>query len=257
VSSGTEVLGFLFLPSPPQPTAIACRDWMLQSERAEGVKDRKILKTYEDKSDSGAPLALVDYEQAPPPARFVRRFFVAQGDLCADIAISAPMLLSADASSSLQKTLVFDPNRPPDFLARFRYAQVLYDHKQFAAAAPIFEQALTQVSTMADPQHWQRVATDQASMAYGISGDLAKSRALNEAAILKDPDYPLYYYNLACADADSGDAAAARNHLEQAFARKANTLPTESMPDPTKDDSFLKLKSDKPFWTFVESLPKT
>jgi len=45
-------------------------------------------------------------------------------------------------------------------------------------------------------------------------------------------------------------------HLQQAFDRRANVLKGESMPDPTKDDSILKLKKDKAFWAFVLTLPK-
>jgi hypothetical protein len=33
--------------------------------------------------------------------------------------------------------------------------------------------------------------------------------------------------------------AGAKNHLQQAFARKANVIDGEALPDPTKDDSFL------------------
>ena len=62
-----------------------------------------------------------------------------------------------------------------------------------------------------------------------------------------DPDYPLYYYNLACADAEQGKAADAKLHLQQAFDRKANTIPVEKLPDPTQDDSILKLKINKEF----------
>jgi tetratricopeptide (TPR) repeat protein len=103
---------------------------------------------------------------------------------------------------------------------------------------------------------WRRVATDQAVMAYGMSGDLTKARALAKRAIEADPNYPLNYYNLSCADAEEGNAAEAKIHLEQAFERRGNTLPGESLPDPTRDDSILKLKSDKAFWSFVESLQK-
>ena len=42
----------------------------------------------------------------------------------------------------------------------------------------------------------------------------------------------------------------------QVFGRRANVLKKESMPDPTKDDSILKLKKDKAFWAFVQTLPK-
>ena len=100
----------------------------------------------------------------------------------------------------------------------------------------------------------RRVATDQAGMAYGISGDTAKARSIFESAIAKDPNYPMYYYNLACADAQEKKLADARIHLQQAFARKGNMLPGEVFPDPSKDDSFLPYRNDKDFWKFVESL---
>ncbi len=101
---------------------------------------------------------------------------------------------------------------------------------------------------------WQRVATDQAGMAYGLAGNIPKARAIFEAAVAKDPQYPMYYYNLACADAEEKKLADARDHLQQAFARKANVIRGETMPDPTKDDSFLPYRDNKEFWTFVESL---
>jgi hypothetical protein len=256
--SGAEFLGFLFLPAPAQPTAVACRDWMLKSEASDGVKDRKVIKTYETRSASGIPIALVDYEQAkaPPAYRYVRRFFVAKDDLCLDASISAQNALMATPSNVLYETLTFDPSAPPDFFAKFRYAQVVFDHQNPAGAAPIFASALAMVDSLDDPIKWRRIATDQASISYGMSGDLKRSREINIAAIAKDPDYPLYYYNLACADAESGDASATRTHLQQAFDRRSNTLPGEHLPDPSKDDSILKLKSNKGFWAFVQSLPK-
>jgi hypothetical protein len=91
-------------------------------------------------------------------------------------------------------------------------------------------------------------------MALGMSGDLKQSRAVNEAAVAKDPGYPLYYFNLACADAEEGNATAARTHLQQAYDRKANTLPGEKLPVPTEDDSILKLKSNTDFWNFAKTL---
>ena len=93
-------------------------------------------------------------------------------------------------------------------------------------------------------------------MSLGMSGDIKDSRAVAGKAIATDPDYPLNYYNLACADAEQGDATAAKLHLQQAFDRQANVLKGESMPDPTKDDSILKLKKNEAFWAFVLTLPK-
>jgi tetratricopeptide (TPR) repeat protein len=100
----------------------------------------------------------------------------------------------------------------------------------------------------------RRVVTDQAGMAYGMSGDIPKARVIFERAIAEDPDYPMYYYNLACADAEEKNLAEARSHLQEAFARKANVISGESMPDPTNDNSFLPYRNNKDFWTFLESL---
>jgi tetratricopeptide (TPR) repeat protein len=261
--SNTEVLGFLFMPEPKTPTAAACRDWIVKLEKSQGDGFEKKISFYNEslqemKSDSGVDIALIHYKQSKEPnAFFISRAFVASGDLCADIKITGANDPSVQDAQSILKNLTFDPNRPPDFIAKFRFATVLYDHHAYAAAAPIYESALTLVDSVPESTKWRRVTTDQASMAYGIAGDLKHSRALNEAAILKDPDYPLYYYNLACADAEAGDATAARTHLQQAYSRRANTLPGERLPDASKDDSVLKLKGNKEFWAFVQSLPKS
>jgi hypothetical protein len=77
---------------------------------------------------------------------------------------------------------------------------------------------------------------------------------VNEEAIAQDPDYPLYYYDLACADAAEGKVAAARTHLQQAFDRRQNVLPGETFPDPSTDDSFTGLRDDKGFWDFVTQM---
>jgi len=98
------------------------------------------------------------------------------------------------------------------------------------------------------------VLTDQTGMAYGISGNLEKARSIFEAGVAADPKYPLYYYNLACADAGENKLTAARTHLQQAFAHRADLIPGEEMPDPTTDDSFTPFRGNREFWTFVEGL---
>jgi tetratricopeptide (TPR) repeat protein len=253
----TEVLGFLFISAPPHPSAVACRDWMLEEEK-KSAEGRRVRKTYETKSHSGVPLAIVEYEtpKAPLNFRFSRRVFAADGDLCADIMLSAESATKLGPGQILLDTLRFEPKRKPDFDAAFRYAQVIFDHQDYAGAAPYFERAIPLATSVPEAQKWQRIATDQAVMAYGMAGDLKRSRATAEAAIARDPDYPLYYYNLACADAESGDTVKARTHLQQAFDRRANTIKGEKLPDPSKDDSILKLKNNKAFWAFVQSLPK-
>jgi tetratricopeptide (TPR) repeat protein len=123
--------------------------------------------------------------------------------------------------------------------------------------APFYDSCLNTIppkTTDSNLHATRRTATDQIVIALGSSGRLEQSRRYAEHAIKLDPDYPLNYYNLACADAEQGNAKDARIHLQQAFDRKANVISGEKLPDPTQDDSILKLKKNKEFWAFVQTL---
>jgi len=56
------------------------------------------------------------------------------------------------------------------------------------------------------------------------SGAVEQGEKLLDDAIRQDPDYPLNYYNRACAFAEEGDKAKALANLDLAFQRKANVL---------------------------------
>jgi hypothetical protein len=176
--------------------------------------------------------------------------------LCAEIHISkAPFqptdepLLTAQA-----ETFTFEPDYTPSMMDYFTLGSIFFNvTKSFESAAIYYQRALDTLPSNS-PLKLRRVITDQLAMSYGISGQIKQSRALNEDAIRTDPDYRLYYYNLACADAEQGKAADAKLHLQKAFDRKANTIPGEKLPDRTQDDSILKLKKNKEFWAFVQNL---
>ncbi len=123
-------------------------------------------------------------------------------------------------------------------------------------AAPYLKAALDTMPHDASLLTERRLVTDQLVLALALSGDTKDSRLVAESAIKTDPTYPLNFYNLARADAESGDAVSARLHLQQAFDRRGNALQGGALPDPTADQSLLKLSNDKAFWSFVEALPK-
>jgi tetratricopeptide (TPR) repeat protein len=95
---------------------------------------------------------------------------------------------------------------------------------------------------------------DNLGMSYGITGNLQKAKETFEYGVSKDPQYPLFYYNLACTYAEMGDITQAGDFLKKAFANKANILPGETMPDPRKDDSFKHAMKNKEFRALVETL---
>jgi tetratricopeptide (TPR) repeat protein len=101
------------------------------------------------------------------------------------------------------------------------------------------------------------VLVDNLGMSYGITGNLQKAKETFEYGLSKDPEYPLFYYNLACTFAEMDDATEARDYLKKAFEHKANALPGESIPDPRKDDSFQKLMKNKEFRELAETLARS
>lgn len=255
-------LGFLFLvPDDAALTSEKCRDGALAQEKTNSP-GLKILSTSEIPRPGGLPVSLVVYSS---PGRdggtqFTVRGFIATADFCGDLEFYASEPISA-ADPDLQaifSTFRLDPAYTPGFEDVLYYAQILYQNEQYKPAAALLEKALTLLPANGWPfpsaKIAKRVVTDQAAMSYGMVGDFAGARGILEKAIAADPDYPLYYYNLACADAGEKKLANALRHLREAFARKANLNPEETMPDPTKDDSFLPYRGDRLFWTALEKL---
>jgi tetratricopeptide (TPR) repeat protein len=259
-------LGFLFLLPEQSPlTSAKCREAVLEPEKRRN-KTLKVLATSDTAWAQSPPVSLVSYtsEGRSGKTAYMVRGFVATGDICGDLEIYSDSPITAEDTNvaKIFSSYRLDENYSPKFGDVFLYAQVLYRASMYKAAAPVFEAALVKLKDdpdsaagmMRDAKTATRVVTDQAGMAYGMSGDLRKARSLFESAIAGDPDYPMYYYNLACADAEEKNLEGARKHLQQAFARKANVVSGEAMPDPTKDDSFLPYRDNKEFWVFLESL---
>ena len=250
------ILSFLFLfPEQAPMTSAKCRDGVL------GPAKIKPVATIQMARSDGPPVELVSYVGEGKDGKLVYsiRGFLATGDICGDLEIygTDASVISDPSLKKIWDSYRFDVSYSPQFNDVTLYAEILFQNHMYQAAAPIFEQALVKLQDdkkNKDELMWQRLTTDQAGMAYGLAGNIPKARAIFETAILKDPEYPMYYYNLACADAEEKKLQDARTHLQQAFAHKANVLRGETMPDPTKDDSFVPYRDNKEFWTFVESL---
>jgi tetratricopeptide (TPR) repeat protein len=104
-----------------------------------------------------------------------------------------------------------------------------------------------------DKNLW-RVLVDNLGMAYGITHDLTSAREVLTYGASKDPDYPLFYYNLACVTAEKGDLPDTENYMKLAFERRENMIPGETFPDARVDDSFQKLLLQKEFRQFLAAL---
>lgn len=252
-NGNTAALLFLFLaPKEPHGDAAACRQGELnQVQRSMGPNFKEVQLNPDGKDDKTTATMLLSRKN-----RQSLYGFYGSTDQCLSIEIYPDPGTKLDlvrASSFLARQR-YDPAYAPTSIDKFMYAEILYRDQQYKASAPIFADYLNSIPSDKAHQTQRRIATDEMAMALGVAGDVDGARKVLQEAVKSDPDYPFNYYNLACADAEEGKAADARLHLQQAFDRKANTIPSENLPDPTKDDSILKLKNNKDFWTFVQTL---
>jgi tetratricopeptide (TPR) repeat protein len=131
----------------------------------------------------------------------------------------------------------------------------LYYQRKFHEAIPSYERARDlSAKGAALRQVNERILTDNLGIAYALDGRLPDSKALFEAAIRKDPQYPMYYYNLACTFAEMDDLDHAVDNLKLGFARKGQMLPGEDYPDPRTDDSFKRYLGNAKFQAAMKEL---
>jgi tetratricopeptide (TPR) repeat protein len=137
----------------------------------------------------------------------------------------------------------------------FQQGSRYYVAHQYREAIGPYKQALEieKRTPTLDKNLW-RVLLDNLSIAYGITGDVTHARETLNYGVSKDPDYPMFYYNLGCVAAERGGLSDTEKYLTLAFERRANTIPGETFPDARVDDSFQKFLLQKEFRHFLDSL---
>jgi hypothetical protein len=241
-----------------KPTAQGCRADIIDALVAKFGKSISDRVDSEAKDPSGNLLATTSYRIDSTGTGKQHNLFSFAGNskTCAEINVSNIHGTPSEESEMQSLLAAFTPDLSyqPTVTDRLTMASLLFP-KDPAAAVPYYGTAVEKMSKDADST-MRLFAIDQLVISLGMTGDIKRSRKYAQMGVDSDPDYPLNYYNLACADAEEGKAKDARLHLQQAFDRRANIMKGESFPDPAKDDSLLKLKKDTDFWSFVQSLSK-
>ena len=185
-------------------------------------------------------------------------------DVFVDIHISKVFSKAADQPlfDALLQSIHFVPKESSDepvvtgnSMQLFREGSRYFIAHQYREAIAPYKKAFEiEKSTPTLEKNLWRVLLDNLSMAYGISGDLTSAREVLTYGVSRDPDYPLFYYNLACVTAEKGDLPDTESYLKLAFERRENLIPGETFPDARVDDSFQKLLLEKEFRQFLHSL---
>jgi tetratricopeptide (TPR) repeat protein len=186
-------------------------------------------------------------------------------DVFVDIHVSKVFFKAADqpALETLLRSFHFVAREPAtaavpvgNSLKLFQLGSRYYLAQQYREAIGPYQQALQieKVAPTLEKKLWY-VLVDNLAMAYGMTNDLENSQKVIAYGISRDPNYPLFYYNLACIAGEKGDARNAKANLKLAYDRRSNALEGEAgIPDARTDDSFQKLMQDKNFRLFVDSL---
>ena len=147
------------------------------------------------------------------------------------------------------------PNAGTTSLDYFKDGSRYYVAGDFKNAIAPYQKALDleKQKPELDPNYW-RVLVDNLGMAYGITNDLDHAEETFTYGVSKDPNYPMFYYNLACVYAERNNMNRAMDYLRRAFALKGNAIPGEGMPDPRQDDSFQRFMSNETFRKFADTL---
>jgi tetratricopeptide (TPR) repeat protein len=185
-------------------------------------------------------------------------------DVFVDIHISKVFFKAADQPlfDALLQSIHFAPREATDTpvpagnsLRLFQEGSRYFIAHQYREAIAPYQKAFEiEKSTPTLEKNLWRVLIDNLSISYGIAHDLTSARDALTYGVSKDPDYPLFYYNLACVTAEKGDLLDTENYLKLAFERRDNLIPGETFPDARVDDSFQKLLLQKEFRQFLNSL---
>jgi tetratricopeptide (TPR) repeat protein len=145
----------------------------------------------------------------------------------------------------------------PVVTEHFRKGSKAFLQQDYPAAADSYQKALDlEKGKRTMSKEYFLVLVDNLGMSYGIGGKLDKAKTVFEYGLTQYPEYPLFYYNLACTYGEQQKMDDAIAQLRTAFKYKNNVVVGETMPDPMKDDSFRYFVDKKEFIDAVHEMQK-
>jgi tetratricopeptide (TPR) repeat protein len=173
--------------------------------------------------------------------------YIARDGACIDIHVSKVQYKPVDRVlfDDVLKGIGF---RKVDSYDHLGLASYFYTKKDYKSAIGEYRMSidLEAKEPRMEKNEW-RVAVDNMGMAYGVSGDLTRAKETFVYGLSKDPQYPMFYYNLACTFGEMNDLDNAVVNLKKAHENRDNMIPGETLPDPGKDSSFERFLSAPKF----------
>ena len=199
--------------------------------------------------------------------------YVGGGELCAEIHLSkvdfkpddqklfegvlASVKLRRDALPSAAQSQ--SPAQPRDHDSSYYFGEgsKFFLQQNYTEAANSYQKGLDlEKGKRTLSKDYFRVLVDNLGMSYGISGNLPQAKATFEYGLTQDPEYPMFFYDLACTYGEMDKMNDALGQLRLAYKYKANMIAGETLPDPLKDDSFRHFVDKEEFVKAVREMQK-
>jgi hypothetical protein len=246
-----------------------CRDeWWPGTEKGDKQHHWK-LDHLQQSSREGMALVefmLPEFQGTPIRMKDVHAYLGAR-DLCAEVHLSKVQFAPEDqklfdqvlstARVRLDDSGAKDQAQASQATEYLGQASRFYVQHNYAPAAELYQKVLDleKQKRVLSPTTF-RVLVDNLGMSYGLTGNLPKAKETFEYGIAQDPEYPLFYYNLACTYGEMGKMDESLDQLRLAYKYKANMIAGESFPDPLKDDSFRNFVKEKRFVDAVRAMQR-
>ncbi len=252
--SGVIVSAFLE-KAPHNGDSKACRSYYWGKAKQSPFK-KEAIKEYEQADFAFIEYTVPEYQGITVNQKNMNAY-LAVDDYWIDIHISKTNYQDSDEKyfRSIIDNISIDTNYTPSAYENFSYGNLFYQQHQYKRAIPFYEKSLAQEKSHAtmSRDHF-KVLLDLLGISYGVSGDLEKSKEILQWAITQEPEYPLFYYNLACAYAELNNLPDAIANLRKAYQYRNNVLEGEQLPDPSMDSSFSRFITDETFLSELEKM---
>ena len=199
--------------------------------------------------------AIVEWDAVTPDGTYKHiNAYRAEGGICMNAHFYCVDSPSAAGQLLAMLNLIKISNSTPDEI--LEYGVTLYRGKSYPEAIECLQKWMQndQCGKMKDSKH--RMATVALGIAYGSYGRFEDSRKVFEDALLKDPEYPLFHYNLASACAGQGDFPKALEHLKLTLKFRDNMDTDVQLPNPGNDPAFKELSSKPDFKALCKDWPQ-
>jgi hypothetical protein len=270
-SDGLEITAFLQRVTFPA-SAEGCRDaWWPDTKKGPFQRDN-LQETVVKDGIARVEFIVPEFQGVKVQQKNIHAY-VGGRDLCAEIHLSkvafkpqdrklfedllASVKLLPDAMPSASQPQ--NPAQPQDHDGSFYFGEgsKFYLQENYSEAANSYGKALDlekQKRTLS--KDYFRVLVDNLGMSYGIGGNLPQAKATFEYGLTQDPEYPMFFYNLACTYGEMDKVDDALAQLRLAYKYKANMIAGETLPDPLKDDSFRHFAGNEEFVKAVHEMQK-